>query len=221
MALVSVLLVCLVSFLLGSIPFGLIVSRLLYGKDIREYGSGNIGSTNALRTLGKKAGGIVFALDCLKGLLAAALSLACLHFWYSFPSYALPLLFPKIPAGAALDASLVLTLTLLSACAGHIFSPWLSWKGGKGVAVALGCLLLVFGPILALFELAIFGIVAAKTRMVSLASLTSVLICPLIALVIFWGHWSSILACFMVTILIFWAHRSNIKRLLNKEESKL
>lgn len=129
-------------FLLGSVPWGLVISRLFYKKDLREVGSGNIGTTNAIRAMGKVGGYAVFVLDFGKGLLSGFIGL-----W--------------VAQAANLDATLTgvaLALAFFACTYGHIFTPWLKFKGGKGIAVAVGCLFVTFGPIGALIELAVFAV---------------------------------------------------------------
>ena len=134
-----------VSFLLGSIPNGVIVGKVFYHTDIRTVGSGNIGTTNAIRALGKKGGYAVFLLDFAKGVLSGAIALAIMG------------------ATASVEGALTcadgLCLAFLGAGLGHIFSPWLGFKGGKGIAVCVGAMFVTFGPLAALIELALFVVV--------------------------------------------------------------
>ena len=129
-----------VSFLLGSIPWGVIVSKLAYHKDIRDEGSGNIGTTNAFRAMGKAGGALVFVLDFGKGLLSGWLAFwfwAPLAGWaeidYSLAGATLPATVEGLPVDAG---ALALALAFAGCTLGHIFSPWLKFKGGKGIAVA-------------------------------------------------------------------------------------
>lgn len=140
-----------VSFLLGSIPWGVIVSKLAYHKDIRDEGSGNIGTTNAFRAMGKVGGALVFVLDFGKGLLSGWLAFwfwAPLAGWaeidYSLAGATLPATVEGLPVDAG---ALALALAFAGCTLGHIFSPWLKFKGGKGIAVAAACLVFVFGPL--------------------------------------------------------------------------
>ena len=219
-------------FLLGSIPWGVIISRVFYRRDIRENGSGNIGSTNALRTLGKRGGAAVFLLDFGKGLLAGALGLAVAN-WLQGA------LFDGVPGALAVGYSMHLSgdeailagaatiqrtctvAAFMAATLGHIFTPWLKFKGGKGIAVAVGALFITFGPAAALVEIAIFAVVVALTRYVSAGSLAAACGCPFIALFVFWGHPLSVAACLVTALVVIWAHRGNIKRLADGTERKL
>ena len=190
------------SFLLGSIPWGVIVSEAFFHTDVREHGSGNIGTTNALRTMGKVGGGAVFLLDFGKGLAAG------------FVAWALARLLVD-PAGGFAFASfdVMKSLAFLGCVAGHIFSPWLGFKGGKGVAVAVGCLFVTFGPLLALAEIAVFALVVALSRHVPAGSIASACACVPCSLVAFWGQPLPVCLCSAAAVLVIWAHRCNIERL--------
>ena len=123
------------AFLLGSIPFGLIISKVFYHTDLREHGSGNIGTTNAIRTMGKVGGYAVFVLDFGKGLLSGVLA-------WAFSSWFLP--GGGFEPGALVTYDTMLAVAFLGCVWGHIFCPWLGFKGGKGIAVAVGCLCLLY-----------------------------------------------------------------------------
>ena len=135
------------AFLLGSIPFGLIISKVFYHTDLREHGSGNIGTTNAIRTMGKVGGYAVFVLDFGKGLLSGVLA-------WAFSMQFLP--GGGLEPGALVTYDTMLAVAFLGCVWGHIFCPWLGFKGGKGIAVAVGCLFVTFGWIGACLELLIF-----------------------------------------------------------------
>ncbi|MDR2108162.1 MAG: glycerol-3-phosphate 1-O-acyltransferase PlsY [Coriobacteriales bacterium] len=215
------LLVLLASCLIGSIPWGLIISRVVYKTDIREHGSGNIGTTNALRILGKKGGAAVFVLDFCKGLAAGLISLsACSFFWPGQPL--VPLLGPvSTGAPAFIDANALRIVACVGAVLGHIFSPWLGFRGGKGIAVGVGCMFFAIGPVGTLVELAVFVLFVALTRYVSVGSLASAVACPLLALWLLGGSWLAIVLCVLVAAVVFWAHRANIRRLLTHSENRL
>lgn len=206
--------VCLfvVCFLLGSIPWGLIISKLFYHTDIREHGSGNIGTTNAMRTMGKKGGAAVFVLDFGKGLLAGFLPLvAC---WFFVPGGGVS---PDSPLSYATYQG----IGFLGCVWGHIFSPWLKFKGGKGIAVAVGSLFFTFGPVGALIELAVFIVVVVASRYVSAGSLAAAVVCPFLSLWIFWGEWPAWTMCVIAALTVVWAHRGNIARLRAGSESRI
>lgn len=193
-----------ISFLLGSIPWGLIISRVFYHTDIREHGSGNIGTTNAMRTMGKVGGGAVFLLDFGKGLLSGVIAMLAL--WFLIPG-----------GGLSPESGVTYAFMMGAATAGctlgHIFSPWLGFKGGKGIAVAVGCLFMSFGVAGACAELAIFAVLVLLTKYVSVGSIAAAVACPFFACAFYWGDWPAI-ACFALTaIVVVWAHRENIERL--------
>lgn len=204
--------VLVVSFLLGSIPWGLIISRSFYHTDIREHGSGNIGTTNAMRTMGKVGGGAVFLLDFGKGLLSGVVAMLAL--WFLVPGGGLS------PA-SGITYGFMMAVATAGCTFGHIFSPWLGFKGGKGIAVAVGCLFMSFGVLGACVELAIFIVLVLATRYVSVGSVAAAVACPFVACVLYWGDWATV-ACFLLTALVvIWAHRGNIERLRAGTERRI
>ncbi|WP_139653243.1 glycerol-3-phosphate 1-O-acyltransferase PlsY [Raoultibacter phocaeensis] len=203
-----------VAFLLGSIPFGLIISKVFYHTDIREHGSGNIGTTNAMRTMGKVGGSAVFVLDFGKGLLSGVLAMiAC---WYFVPGGGL-----SVDGSSLLSYDDLLAVAFLGCTWGHIFSPWLKFKGGKGIAVAVGCIFVTYGVVGACLELAIFIVLVLVTRYVSVGSIAAALACPFFALYFFWGDWLAVALCSIAGLTVVWAHRANIKRLLSGTENRI
>lgn len=194
-----------IAFLLGSVPWGLVISKVFYGKDLREVGSGNIGTTNAIRAMGKVGGYAVFVLDFGKGLLSGFIGL-----W--------------IAQAAGFDQALVGVATavaFLGCVWGHVFSPWLGFKGGKGIAVAIGCLFVTFGSIPSLLEIAIFAVLVIATRYVSVGSIAAALACPFFALWVFWGNWPAWALCTIAGLTVFWAHRGNLARLRAGNENRI
>ncbi len=181
----------IISYLMGSIPFGLILTRIFLKKDIREIGSGNIGATNALRTGNKLIGYSTLILDVLKAVI--------------------PVLYVKINFPDAVYISALLAFI------GHVFPVWLKFKGGKGVATYVGILFslnIIFGLVFGVCWLIIFFI----SKYSSLASLIGSLSIPIY--VIFLEGLENIFFYVIMFILIFFTHRENIKRLKNKEETK-
>ena len=214
-----------VSFLLGSIPWGVIVSKLAFHKDIRDEGSGNIGTTNAFRAMGKVGGALVFVLDFGKGLLSGWLAFwfwAPLAGWaeidYSLAGATLPATAEGLPVDAG---ALALALAFAGCTLGHIFSPWLKFKGGKGIAVAAACLVFVFGPVGFLIEIAAFALGIAVTRCVSVGSIAAAAICPVLALYFYWGQWAPWAIIAATACVVIWAHRANIQRLRTGTENKI
>lgn len=216
----------IVSFLLGSIPWGVIVSKLAFHKDIRKEGSGNIGTTNAMRTLGKAGGAAVFVLDFGKGLLSGWLA-----------AYVFAPAVAGVPMDiAAADGELLLgissnpTLNPVALCMalafagcalGHIFSPWLKFHGGKGIAVAAACLLFVYGPVGFLIEVAVFAAGVLATRYVSVGSIAAAVVCPLLGLYFYWGNWVAWVIILATALVVIWAHRANIGRLRAGTENRI
>ena len=195
-----------VSFLIGSIPWGVIISRIFFSKDIRSEGSGNIGATNAARTLGKKGAAAVFLLDFGKGLVSGWLGLQCAFHLGEFQ---------------ATLASVAMALSFLGVILGHVFSPWLGFKGGKGISAAFGNLFFLVGPIGALAELALFIIVVAVSRYVSAGSIAAAVAAPFVALCFYWGQWIAIAIVAIAALVVIWAHRGNIQRLRAGTEHRI
>jgi glycerol-3-phosphate acyltransferase PlsY len=188
------------SYLLGSIPFGYLAGRLV-GIDIRQAGSGNVGATNALRVLGKGYGYSVFALDFLKGFGAVKISMLVA------PGRPLEWNSPEIFGIFAAVSSVL----------GHLYPPWLKFKGGKGVATSAGALL-ALTPIATLIGIAIWIIVFWLTRYVSLASIIAAIILPIVILVVnlYDQHTGNALVYSSagVAAVVIWRHRSNLSRLM-------
>lgn len=217
-----------ICFLLGSVPWGLVISRVFFHKDIREEGSGNIGTTNAMRSMGKAGGAAVFVLDFGKGLLSGFIATLFAHqVQGAFAGIALGLesmggvVFAVTAAGAEEALALCLGVSFIGCVWGHIFSPWLGFKGGKGIAVAVGCLFVVFGPVGALLELALFGVLVAATRYVSVGSIAAAVACPFFSLHYFWGDWVTVALCTIAALTVVWAHRENIARLRAGTERRI
>ena len=198
------LLIAGVAYLLGSIPFGLILVRLVRGEDVRLSGSGNIGATNVARTGGAKLGVATLLLDALKGYAGVAFAITLTH------------------REAALDSGLAAALAALCAILGHVFPVWLKFRGGKGVATAVGAFL-GLAPRAVLVVLAIFLIVVAIFRYVSLGSIAAAAVFPVLAYFLYRGTWTvaDLLVMFAASLLIILKHKANIRRLLNGTENRL
>lgn len=193
--------ICLViGYLFGCIETGYIVGKLNH-VDIRNYGSGNSGTTNALRTLGWKAGAITFFGDVLKAIVA------CLLVRY--------LLYPDMEL-----TSLLTLYTGLGVVLGHNYPFWLGGKGGKGIA-ATGGIMLVFDIRMVPIALAIFIISVALTRYVSLGSLLVSIFFPIWVAIMYPGDYHMLIVSVLFTILAFIKHRANINRLLHGTENKI
>ena len=187
--------ILILSYLLGSIPNGLIFGRLIWRKDLRKVGSKNIGATNAWRSIGKPAGLLIFALDFLKGALSVLIAQN----------------FSGEPA--------VMILAGLFAILGHSFSLFLQFHGGKGVATGLGVIAMLMPKITAIVFLVWLAIVFA-TRYVSLGSIVASICVPVLA--IFFGKPTEfvIFGAFAAIFIIF-RHKENIFRLANGNENKI
>lgn len=193
----SVLVLSAVSYLIGSVPFGLLISKAK-GKDIRKLGSGNIGATNVLRCFGKPAGITCFALDVLKGWLPAALFPTIGNLHADFPG--IGILF-----GAA-------------ATLGHNFPVFLNFKGGKGVATSAGVLIGV-APLAVVIGLITWGIVFKASGYVSLGSIIAVLAVVLAGWALGYSPTTAV-ALTLLGGLTIWRHRANIQRLRAGTENK-
>ena len=185
------LVVGIASYLMGSIPFGLILTKIFLNKDIREIGSGNIGATNALRTGNKLIGYSTLILDITKAII---------------PVIYVKVNFPELIYIASLCAFL-----------GHVFPLWLKFKGGKGVATYVGILFSV-NFLLGFIFVSSWGIIFLISRYSSLSSIIASMSVPIYILIT--GQLSNAIFFGIMFILIFFTHRENIKRLKNKEESK-
>jgi acyl phosphate:glycerol-3-phosphate acyltransferase len=205
------IIVAVVAYLLGSIPFGYILMRLFHGTDVRATGSGNIGATNVART-SKALGIATLLLDALKGYLAVLVGIRIgARLWDTgFPVDLTP-------------AHVILGLAALFAMLGHIFPVWLKFKGGKGVATGVGVFLAIaWQPVL--IVLVAFFIIYALTKYVSLASIIATAAFPIVAF-FFIREWHDgiVLMPFIVAaaILIIAKHHQNIRRLLAGTEHRL
>ena len=197
------ILVGIAAYLLGSIPFGYILVRLFLNEDIRAKGSGNIGATNVVRSGAKKLGALTFLLDACKGF--AAVWLASRIFF--------------VPGIAGVPLHNAEAVAALCAILGHIYTVWLRFKGGKGVATALG-VFLALAPIAAAAGLLVFIIVFALSRYVSLSSILAAVVFPPAALLLPhapYGPWLTAVI-FIVPIIIIARHRQNIARLIHGTE---
>jgi acyl phosphate:glycerol-3-phosphate acyltransferase len=194
------------SYLLGSIPFGYLAGRL-GGIDIQQAGSGNVGATNVVRVLGKRYGYPVFALDVLKGFGAVKISMLMAP--GRPPEWNSPEIFGILAA--------------MSSVLGHLYPPWLRFKGGKGVATSAGALL-ALTPIATLIGVAIWVIVFWLTGHVSLASVIAAVVLPIVILVVSWNDQNKVkplvYSSVCVAAVVIWRHRSNLSRLIRGTEPR-
>lgn len=199
------------AFLLGSIPVGVIIGKVFYGVDIREYGSGNTGATNIARTLGAVPGAAVLLLDAAKGALSVFVMMGIMR----LAAHGLP------DAAWAADWTYraALPLASLSSILGHMFSPFLGFHGGKGAATACGGVSVIM-PKVALICFVVFLVVGLCTRYISLGSMSAALTLVIATHVFYGNHIPYLVFSWFVCIVIFIAHRSNIKRLVHHEENR-
>ncbi len=202
----ALLLVAAESFLLGSIPCGVIVGRVFYGKDPRSGGSGSIGMTNMARLFGAAAAAITFAGDVLKGVAAVGVA-------------RLLLAYAPIGAAAPWQADLVLALSIVFGIAGHVFCPWLGFRGGKGISTGLGTIGMAYPPVVALM-LGSFLVVAFLSRRVSAGSIVAACMFPVAACIFEWGNVPLFVVACAVAVFVTWAHRANIVRMVHGQEPK-
>lgn len=193
-----------IAYLLGSVPSSVWIGKRFFGVDVREHGSGNAGATNTFRVLGKKAGSIVLALDILKGWVAAQLPV-----W--------------LYSGADMDRLFLWQMAFgLCAILGHVYSVFLRFKGGKGVATSLGMAIsLHWGA--SLIAVAVFLLVLLVSHFVSLGSMLATLAFALVVSFDILGPTSLYFKYFawLMVLLVVYTHRSNIGRLLRGNENKV
>jgi glycerol-3-phosphate acyltransferase PlsY len=220
----------LLAFFLGSIPFGLLIAKSR-GIDIRQHGSGNIGATNVMRVLGRNFGIPCLILDALKGFIPVAIAVNLIQI--TGRQVQVPLGLPAdwiltLAADDALKGQIAQILTALFAVLGHNYSPWVGFKGGKGIATSAGVLLALM-PFAVILLLAVWGLLFAVTRYVSVASIGAAAILPFLTLWGSWHHgriqdgtWNKPLFAFTVAIaaMAVWKHRANIQRLREGTENR-
>jgi glycerol-3-phosphate acyltransferase PlsY len=203
MTVVYIILEILAAYLLGSVPSAVWIGKLLYGIDVRQHGSGNAGATNVIRVFGYKAGIPVMLFDVFKGWLAVQVSV-----WLPVP-------------GLSPDALVYVYIGMaLAAVMGHVFPVYAGFRGGKGVGTIAGAGIALY-PVAILVVLAVFIIVLASTRYVSLSSITAALLFPLVVwFVLGVRHPGLVGLSLLVALFIPATHRKNIRRLLKGEERR-
>ncbi|WP_461199723.1 acyl-phosphate glycerol 3-phosphate acyltransferase [Clostridioides difficile] len=199
MEIFSYIIIAVVAYLLGNISTSYIVAKRIAGVDIRTQGSGNAGSTNVLRTLGKRAGAMTFLGDVLKGVMAVLIS-----------EFAARLV--------GIDTLLAGYLAVICVVAGHNWPAVLGFRGGKGVATSLGAMLAV-NPVITLMCLAVFILVVAITKYVSLGSVVGIGCSPIFMIMV--KNKVGLIVALFLTASVIYNHRANIKRLLNGTERKI
>ena len=202
--LIACVLVIVEAFLLGSIPFGVIIGKVAYGKDPRNAGSGSIGATNMKRLFGWKACIGTFVGDVGKGALAVFLarviaSFTLLEFAWQF--------------------DMLLVLGIVASIFGHVFCPWLGWHGGKGISTGLGSILVGY-PLVVACMLATFIVIAFLSKRISAGSICAAISFPIFSYVFCGMNIPLLVIAVMVAIGVVYAHRSNIKRMIDGTEPK-
>jgi glycerol-3-phosphate acyltransferase PlsY len=205
------LVVAAIAYLLGSIPFGYLLVRIFRGEDIRQTGSGNIGATNVARSGAKGLGIATLILDALKGALAVWLAAVLAGSKYN--------LCGDFMVTSCVPALRLMAWAALLAVLGHVFPVWLKFKGGKGVATALGVFCVLF-PKAILVALAVFILVVVVTRYVSLGSILGAITFPVAAYFLQNTDALSLLLASGVSLVIVLKHHQNIGRLLSGTESR-
>lgn len=193
---INLILLSLLAYVIGSIPSGLWIGKIFYKKDIRDFGSGNLGATNSFRVLGIKAGSIVTVMDILKGTVATLLPFFFQlnvdhHFWL---------------------------LTGAFAIIGHSFPLFAGFRGGKAVATSAG-VILAYAPLLFVAALVVFLVTLKLSKYVSLSSMIGALAALIISL--FMEDWILIILVACIALFVIWRHRANITRIRNGEEPKI
>ena len=204
---ISILVVVVLSYIIGSFPTSIIVGKVLRGIDIREHGSGNAGGTNVFRVLGAGPGIFVMLFDGFKGFAAT--------FWVS------RLTLDTVP----LEPGMMMILAGVAAIVGHIWTVFARFRGGKGVGTAAGMLAALF-PVALLICLAVFFMVLLLTKIVSVSSMSAAVTLPIVLSLFRYAfnipvETSLYVFSFIAAVLIIFTHRSNIKRLLNGTENRI
>ncbi|MFR2534941.1 MAG: glycerol-3-phosphate 1-O-acyltransferase PlsY [Clostridia bacterium] len=204
----AMIFVAIIAYLLGSISFSVIISKKVAGFDVREKGSGNAGTTNVLRTVGKKASAITLLCDILKGVVAVLIAFIVGNITKE-------------------NQDILVQIAGILVIVGHTFPIFFGFKGGKGIATALGVLLVTnwhIGLICLVFAL----VLMALTRMVSLGSIAAAILFPILVLfmpqsayLVQGNHLNYVIYAIILAIFVVFNHRTNIKRLLEGKENKL
>lgn len=199
---VPYILVSIIAYFIGSISFSVIFGRKFAGIDVRDKGSKNAGSTNVLRTVGKKAAAITLVCDILKGVVAILIALLASKIWKD------------------VDVSILKYLAGFFAILGHTFPIFFEFRGGKGVATALGVLITLnwkIGLICLIFAV----IIIAFTKMVSVGSILAAVLYPILTVFMAETNFTSIIISILIALLVIFNHRENLKRIKNGTENKL
>lgn len=202
-----ILISAVIAYLIGAVPTGLLVGKIGWRTDVRQYGSGNIGATNVRRVLGPVAGGLVLWLDVIKGAAAVMGPV-----WISTDTL-------SFPVSGGPGASLQIVVAAGAVILGNMFSVFIRGKGGKGVGVASGVLLAMV-PEIAAILLLVWLTVRAATKYVSLASLSIAALFPALMWLYHGSNKTYVIFSLVAAAMVFYSHRANIKRLIAGEELK-
>lgn len=204
----AMIFVAIIAYLLGSISFSVIISKKVAGFDVREKGSGNAGTTNVLRSVGKKASALTLLCDTLKGVVAVLIAFIVGNITKE-------------------NQEILVQIAGILVIVGHTFPIFFGFRGGKGIATALGVLLVTnwhIGLICLVFAL----VLMALTRMVSLGSIAAAILFPVLVLfmpqnayLVPGNHWNYVIYAILLAVFVIFNHRTNIKRLLEGKENKL
>jgi len=197
------IIISLIAYFIGSISFSVIFSRKFAGFDVREKGSGNAGTTNVLRTVGKKVAALTLVCDILKGVIAVLIAMLVGHIWKE------------------LDTALLKYLAGFMAILGHTFPIFFEFRGGKGVATSLG-ILLTIEPKIGLICLIFAIILIALTKMVSVGSILAAILFPILNIFIGQNNnFGTITISILIALLVIFNHRKNIQRIKDGNENKI
>ena len=207
---IAYIIIAIIAYAIGSVNFSVIISKKMSGFDVREKGSGNAGTTNVLRTVGKKAAALTLICDILKGVVSILIALLI-----------------GVIAKNSANSAIIVEIAALAVVIGHTFPIFFGFRGGKGVATSLGVILLVnwkIGLICLIFALALM----ALTRMVSLGSISAAVLFAVLTIFVRDSYiggiefdFSFIIFGILLATLVIFNHRSNLKRIINGTENKL
>jgi acyl phosphate:glycerol-3-phosphate acyltransferase len=209
---IQLLISIVLAYLIGSLPTASIIVSIMTGRNIKQIGSGNAGGTNVSRVLGWGWGSLVILLDALKGILAAGIALTY------FAGDSSEVILPGI--AIILTADEIALLCGVAAIIGHIYSIFSRFNGGKGVATAAGCLLLLF-PMSYCITLPVFVITVIISRKISLASMLATLSLIPATIIFYQSQGFSLLFAVFLSLLLLWTHRDNIFRIINSAENQI
>ena len=196
------IIISLISYFIGSISFSVIFSRKFAGFDVRDKGSGNAGTTNVLRTVGKRVAALTLVCDILKGVIAIGIAIIAGKIWEQ------------------INVEILKYLAGFFAILGHAFPIFFEFRGGKGVATALGVLITLNGKI-GLICLIFAIILIAFTKMVSVGSIMAAVLYPILTIFMGETNFQSVIISICIALLVIFKHRENLKRLKNGTENKL